>query len=420
MDRISTSPEEGPATQTVRPLWRNVDFMLLWSGQLISILGTNVSGLALPLLILALTHSPAQAGLFAAVRQLPYLLISLPAGALIDRWDRKRTMICCDLLRWLALGSVPLAFALGHLTLLQLYLVALFEGSAYVLFSLAQISALPHVVAPHQLPRAYALDTTIEYTGTLLGPGLGAFIIGLAPVVQVGAIIGYLVDSVSYLLSGLSLLRVRASFQVARADQETPRRLYHGIAEGLRFLWRHRALRLLALLTALVNFLLSPLELALIIRAQSQLHLSVQFVGLIFSVGGVGGILGGLLAPWLHARLRGGQILCAALIIWIGAALLLALSSWPGSLLIGKFLFSFSWPPYGVTVVAYRLRQTPDALQGRVNSAFRNLTYGSEPLGSALGGLLLVALDARIVFGLITAGLAAALLLAIFTRLRRI
>ena len=89
----------------------------------------------------------ALAGLLAAARQLPYLLVSLPAGALVDRWERQRTMIFCDLVRWLALGSVPLAFALGHLTPVQLYLVAFIEGTAYVLFSLAQISALPFLNA---------------------------------------------------------------------------------------------------------------------------------------------------------------------------------------------------------------------------------------------------------------------------------
>ncbi len=189
------SPAEKREAGSARPLWRNVDFLLLWSGQTVSTLGTNISSLALPLLVLALTHSPALAGLLAAARQLPYLLLSLPAGALVDRWNRKRTMIVCDLVRWLALGSVPLAFALGHLTLVHLYLVAFLEGAAYVLFSLAQISALPHVVTERQLPRAYALDTTTEYMGTLLGPSLSALIIGLVPIVQLGAVLAYLVDS---------------------------------------------------------------------------------------------------------------------------------------------------------------------------------------------------------------------------------
>jgi MFS family permease len=420
MKQSRISPQEGRAAQSARSLWRNFDFLLLWSGQTISTLGTNISALAFPLLVLALTHSPVQAGLLAAVRQLPYLLVSLPAGALIDRWERKRTMIYCDLVRWLALGSVPLAFALDHLTLIQLYLVALIEGTAYVLFSLAQISALPHVVTPEQLPRAYALDTITEYVGTLLGPSLGAFIIGLVPLVQIGAVLGYLLDSGSYLLSALSLLRVRVSFQVERSKNETPRRLYHEIVEGLRFLWQQRNLRSMALLTALVNFLQSPVDLALIVLAQSRLHLSVQFIGLILSAGGVGGVIGGVLAPWLCERLRCGQVLCISLIVWLGATLLLALAPWPVMLLVSRFLLSFLWPSYAVAVVAYRLLQTPDELQGRVNSAFRNLSYGSEPLGSALGGLLLVVLSAQTLFGLMAVGLVGSLIFALWTGLCKI
>lgn len=420
MNRIETTPEEGQATRAERPLWRNFDFLLLWSGQTVSTLGTNISALALPLLALALTHSPALAGLLAAARQLPYLLVSLPAGALVDRWERRRTMIYCDLVRWLALGSVPLAFALGHLTLVQLYLVAFIEGTAYVLFSLAQISALPHVVSEKQLPRAYALDTTTEYVGTLLGPSLSAFIIGLVPVVQLGAILAYLVDSGSYLVSVLSLWRMRVSFQAERIKEGGPRRLYREIAEGLRFLWQQRNLRFMALLTALVNFLQSPIDLALIILAQSHLHLSVQFIGLVLSAGGVGGVLGGVFAPWLRERLRYGQILFGSLIVWTCAILLLALAPSALALLVGKFLLGFAWPSYGVVVVSYRLLNTPDELRGRVNSAFRNLTYGCEPLGSALGGALLVVLSAQTVFGIIAAGFVCCILIALGTGLRKI
>src|SRR5436853_3734320 len=118
-------------TQPNKPksLWRNRDYMLLWSGQVVSSVGTQASQLAFPLLILALTRSPAQAGFAGALRALPYLIFSLPAGALIDRWDRKRVMILCDTGRALSMASIPIALVLGHLTILQLYLVSLVEGS---------------------------------------------------------------------------------------------------------------------------------------------------------------------------------------------------------------------------------------------------------------------------------------------------
>ncbi|HEV2460453.1 MAG TPA: MFS transporter, partial [Ktedonobacterales bacterium] len=147
------------------PLWRNRSYLLLWGGQAVSSLGSEASQLALPLLILSVTQSPAQAGIAGALRSLAYLLLGLPAGALVDRWDRRRTMILCDAGRALALGSIPLALALGRLTIAQLYLVSLLEGTLYVFFGLAETAALPHVVAKAQLPAATAQG---EVTGGMV------------------------------------------------------------------------------------------------------------------------------------------------------------------------------------------------------------------------------------------------------------
>lgn len=408
---------EQQESRTSHSLWRNRDFLLLWSGQSVSTLGSGISKFALPLLVLALTHSPAQAGLMAAVRQAPYLLFSLPAGALIDRWDRKAVMIRCDVVRWLTLGSVPLAFALGRLTLTQLYVVAFVEGTAFVLFSLAQIAALPQVVAPAHLSRAYSLDNANEFVGELLGPALGAFIIGLAPAVASGALLAYLTDSVSYLASVFSLRFIRVSFQKERVVM-SGRSLGKEIAEGLRFLREQRRLRLMVILTTAINFLQSSITLAVIVLARTTLRMDVQTLGFVLSAGGVGGLLGASLAPWLRARLRFGQIILGSVLLWVVAVLALVFAPAAGLLIVGLGVVSLLWPVYGVTLVSYRLELAPDALQGRVNSAFRFLSYGSEPLGAAVGGALLATLGPRPVLALIAAGLALCSLFVVGTELR--
>jgi MFS family permease len=173
-------------------LWRNRDLLLLWSGQAVSTAGTEASLLAFPLLMLALTHAPAQAGLLASVRVVPYLVFSLPAGALIDRWDRKRVMLLCDGGRALALGSVVLALIGGHLTTVHLYLVSLLEGTLFTFFTLAQAACLPRVVAKEQLPAANAGNLAIESTAGLIGPSLGGLFYSL------GAGLPFLADAVSY------------------------------------------------------------------------------------------------------------------------------------------------------------------------------------------------------------------------------
>jgi MFS family permease len=397
--------------------WRNRDFLLLWSGQVVSTLGSSVSELALPLLVLTLVHSPVQAGLVTAIQMVPYLLFSLPVGALIDRWDRKLVMIVCDIVRWLVLGSVPLAFILGHLTVAQLYFVAFIEGTARVLFELAQLSSLPRVVHPTHVPRAYAMSEVTTYLASLLGPNLGALIISLARTTIIGTILAYLIDSISYLVSALSLGCIHTSFQTERTPMPE-RSLWKEIVEGLRFLWQQRLLRMLALLTMSVNFFQAGIRLDIIVLVRDQLHLNTLLLGLILSADGVGGLLGGLLAPWIKERLRLGQIIIGSLLIWSAAMLMATLANSAVLLIVSRALVGLIWPVYAVAVVSYRLSLAPDELQGRVNSSFRLLTFGIESVGAAVGGGLLVAIGPRFSLGFVAAGLLLSTVVAICTNWR--
>ncbi len=411
----STQP---PSRKKPRSLWHNRDFMLLWSGQVISLFGTNISAVALPLLMLTLTHSPAQAGLLTAMRLLPHLLFNIPAGVLIDRWNRKKVMVCCDTVRWLALSTVPLAFVSGHLTILQLYLVAFIEGTGYVFFSLAQFASLPRVVHPDQLPRAASLSETGDYIAALLGPGSGTLIISLARTIVTGAILGYLADSLTYLISALTLYFMRVPFQTDRLPVEK-QALLKEIGAGWHFLWRQNRLRILLFVTMTINFLLGPISLVIIVLASGPLHIDVRTLGLILSLNGAGGIVGGIIAPWIKPHLRFGQVIIGSIATWALAASLLAIAGSPFLLIIGGALIWFMCPLYNVYFVPYHLTLVPDELQGRVNSAFRFWTYGSEPLGTTIGGLLIASLGPRLVCWLIAAGFALCAILVSCTELRK-
>src|SRR5437588_6011628 len=146
----STGEESFISSRHTISLWRNRDYLLLWSGQALSDIGGAVSELAFPLLVLAVTQSPAQAGFVAALRALPATLFSLLAGVLVDRWDRKRVMLVCDAGRALSLASIPIAYALGHLTIWQLYMTAFLEGSLMMVFTLAKTATIPQVVTRAQ------------------------------------------------------------------------------------------------------------------------------------------------------------------------------------------------------------------------------------------------------------------------------
>src|SRR5581483_10876908 len=209
-----------PVNTAALPLNRNRDFLLLWSGHLVSTAGTQVTDLALPLLVLALTNSPTQAGIVAACGTVPRFVLALPAGVLVDRLDRKRVMIACDVLRALALGSIPLALWLGRLTMAQLYIVSFLLGTGFIFFFLARVSALPRVVAREQLPSAVARQEAADSVVTLVGPPLGGFVFGL------GRALPFLADAISYVVSAASLGFIRVPFQRERAEEEKAANLW--------------------------------------------------------------------------------------------------------------------------------------------------------------------------------------------------
>jgi len=359
--------------------------MLLWSGQVISNMGSQVSQLAFPLFILLLTHSPVLAGLAGALRAFPYLVFSLPAGALIDRWDRKRVMILCDAGRALALASIPIAFAFGLLTIAQLFVVSFVEGTLYVFFNIAEVACLPRVVAKEQLPAANAQNLATEGITSLVGPPLSGLLYGIASTLP------FLADAISYLASVLSLFFIKTKFQGERAAAR--RGLWIEIKEGLSWLWHQPIIRFMAILTGGNNLFGAGSILVIIVLAQ-HMHASPFTIGLIFAIGGIGAILGAIIAPPLQRRLSFGQ----AIIItsWLFGLLTLLYIVAPNPLVLGIItaLLFVGGPIYNVVSVSYRLVLIPDQLQGRVNSAFRLIAFCGQPLGLAVTGVLLQTINA--------------------------
>jgi MFS family permease len=354
--------------------------MLLWSGQAVSATGGMMTELALPLLVLALTHSPAQAGLVATAYAIPYLLFALPAGALADRWNRKKVMILCDLGRAIAFASIPVAIALGHLSLALIYVVAVVGGTLFVFFNVCEAAALPRVVPREQLHAATAQNQMIEPVSSLLGPPIAGLLF------QIGRGIPFLVDGVSYGLSVVSLSFIRTRFQGERGTSGEA--LTTEIRQGLAWLLGHKLIRFLALLTGGNNLALSGGFLTAIVLAQ-HLHASAFVIGLIFTVGAVGGFLGALASVPIQERLTFGQAMVA--VSWVAAAVFPLMAVAPNVIALGVVMGAlfFLTPVYNVVQFTYRAAIIPDELQGRVNSVFRLVAFGGQPIGTALAGLLL-------------------------------
>ncbi len=400
-------------------LWRNADFLRLWSGQVISTVGSAISRLALPLLVLALTGSPVQAGLIAATQQVPFVVLGLPAGALLDRWNRKTVMLTCDTARLIAFGSVPLAWALGHLTLTHLYAVALVHGTALVFFNIAQLAALPRVVRTDQLAEAHSLNTGSEGIGTLIGPGIGGLLIGLAPAVAAGAALAYLVDAISYAVSLVTLVTIRTPFQTPRVAPPL-RQIHRQILEGLRWIWDRRDLRWLMPVNTLHRTAFAPVQLAVVLLGAQSLRTDPATLGLLFSAAGAGGLAASLFTPPLRRRVSVGHCMVGLTAVHAAALLVVALA--PGVPLAAAGLFAAGAMENmtGIVQVSYRLSVIPDALQGRVNSSYRFVSYFGSTLGTAVGGVLLATLEARVVLALIATAIGVISAAASLTQVRRL
>jgi MFS family permease len=371
----SDRPRPGPP-----PLRRNRDFVLLWTGQAVSLLGSRITSIAIPLLVYALTRSPAQMGVVAFFGTLPYIVVQLPAGGIVDRLDRKRVMVTCDVVRAIALGSIPTAIWAGVVTVPQLAVVAFVEGSLSVVFGLAENAALPKVVPTPQLTEAIAQNEARERGAALGGQPLGGALFSISHALP------FVVDAVSYAVSVATLLFVRTPFRVEeRADRETFAR---EIREGFRWLWRNPFLRACSIMIAGSNFIFQGVFLAVIVVARTRGATSFEIFA-IFLIQALGGLAGALLAPRLQRRLPTRGIVVGVNWVWTAILPLMALPVPP--IVLGPLfgLMTFAGPTWNVVIGTYQLTMIPDRLLGRVQSVDMLLSWGAIPLGSIVAGVML-------------------------------
>jgi hypothetical protein len=367
-------------------LWRNREFVLLESGRLLSTAGTSSTGIAYPLLVLALTSSPAKAGLVGFARLAPYALLALPAGVAADRWNRKSLMIGADVVRALMLAGLAVAVQLDHAGWPLIAAIAFAEGAGAVVFGVAQAGALRAIVPRRQLPAAVGAQRARSAAVDLAGPPLGGALFA------VGRALPFAVDSASYAFSIVSLAAIRTPFQEERELEST--RLRSQVAEGLRFLWRQPFIRATTFLYALLNVTIPALLLVVIVVGRRD-GLSSSEIGGLVAAFGAALLAGALLSPLLRRRLSVRAIILLELWTALGSGLFLV---WPTVwVLVGGMLpQAIVIPATDSVVVGYRVAVTPDRLLGRVESVRSNLARLIDPLGPLAAGLLLSATSARV------------------------
>ena len=369
-------------------LWKDGEFLKLWCGQSISELGSQVSALALPTVaILILNATPFQVGLLEALQFLAFPVLGLIAGVYADRIRRRPIMIVCDLLRMVALGSVPVAYVLGLLTIEQLYVVALLVGVGTVFFDVAYQSYLPAIISRSDLVEG---NSKLQVTGSvaqMVGPALAGFLIQI-----VGAARAVTVDATSFLLSVLSLWWIRRPEPTPQPGSEAGRSgFFSEMLEGVRFVLGNPTISRIAGSTATSNLGGNMVFAVYLIFAYRFLHLSPGVIGLVFAAGAVGGLLGALSASWIAARIGVGPTLFVSILAGGLSLILVPLAQYGFAipLLIASF-FVGSWvnPVYNITQVSLRQAITPDRVQGRMNATVRTIIWGTIPIGAFIGGTI--------------------------------
>ncbi|WP_433292980.1 MFS transporter [Actinoplanes sp. CA-030573] len=382
-------------------LWRNRDFAALFSAQLVSTLGATVTGTAMPLLVLTLTGSPADAGLVGAAGALPFLVAGLIAGPLVDRWNRRTILLAAEIVAGLALATVPIALWLDRAAVAHLAVVAFVQGLCAVFFGLAERAALPLVVPASRIAAAVARNEARSRGAALAGPPLGGLLFGL------GRSIPFVADSLSYLLSALVLLFVRRDLRASVPPAAGP--LRRSAAEGLRWVWRHPLVRAAILLLAVSNFVFQALVLVIVVLARDR-GATPAAVGVMLGIYSAGGFLGALAATRLHRVFSSRTVIIG--VTWVWAALLpfFAVATDVGRIGLLGAACAFAGPLFDVVLMAYAAVLVPNELMGRVMAAAMTVTWGVLPLASLAAGFLLTALGPVVSIGVLSAVMLAAAL----------
>jgi hypothetical protein len=367
------------------PLWRNRDFVLLQTGQLLSSIGTSSASIAYPLLVLAVSGSAAQAGLVSFTRLAPFALFGLLAGVAADRWSRKRLMIASDGVSAVAIGALGMLILTGHAGIGAILAVAFVEATGATFFATSQAGALRAVVPPRQLPAAAGAQEARRAAVRLGGAPLGGALFGI------GRSVPFLVDAASYLFSTISLLAARTPFQEARERDPAPLRAQ--VAEGFHFLWGQPFIRTCAFLYGLGNFLMPGVLLVVVVVGRRQ-GLSGGEIGALIAIFGAATLVGSLASPLFRRAFSVRTILLLELWTWLGGWAFVAQPS-VYVLLAAIVPFGIAAPVTDSVVVGYRIAMTPDRLLGRVESVRSNISLLIAPLGPLAAGLLLSATSAR-------------------------
>ena len=388
------SPAELGTSTPHRPsLWRQGDFMKLWTGQTISQFGDEITLLGIPLLAIGILGAgPLEMGLLGVVRFLPWIFFTLPAGVWVDRMRRRPILIGADIARAALLASIPIAFVGGFLTLIQVYIVAFIAGTLEVFFDVAYQSYLPSIVERDELVEGNSKLELSRAGSQVAGPTVAGFLIQ-----AISAPFAIAFDALSYLGAALFIGLIRRPEAGPEphdpADGKRPS-MWQEARAGVGYVITNRYLRSIAATTGTANLFSNISGAVLILYLNSPdigLGLDAAALGIIFALGNLGVILGALTGGRLAKAIGIGPTIIASEFV-AGLAVFAVPLAPPDDpfwvLVIGGLILGFGIVVYNVNQVGLRQAITPDRMLGRMNATMRLIVWGTIPIGALIGGIL--------------------------------
>jgi MFS family permease len=363
-------------------LWADREWRKYWLSRVVSYAGGTVTYVTAPILVYALTSSALLTGVTAAMEGLPYLLFGLLAGALSDRVDRQRLMVACDLVNAVVLVSVPIAAAFGHLTAAHVIAVGFVSSTVFVFFDSANFGAVPTLVGKERIPAA---NSAVWGTAQVFDVALPGLVGVLVAVISPSSL--YWVQAFTFLASAALIRAIRRSMS---GDRDVTRRLRDDVLTGVRWLWAHPTLRVMTGVGTVTSFALGGIIGQLVPFADQQLGIRQGDVrlGAVFAAFSLGGLVGTgsrrFVAAYSPARI-------SLVAMTVMSVLLLALPWWHDWRITVSvvFLFGVADIVAVMNVINFRQEETPEEMQGRVNTTGRMLSWGlGSPVGALLGGVV--------------------------------
>ncbi|MER5892446.1 MFS transporter [Streptomyces sp. NPDC001876] len=384
-----TATQAHAGERSTASLWRNGDFLKFWLGETLSLLGTQVTTLALPLTaITAFDATDEQVGVLRFLQLVPYLGLAVVFGVWVDRARRRRIMLGANLLRTILLALVPVLYWTDALSMLSLLVIACAVGVASVLFDVSWMSYVPTLVRdPKHYVEAGAKMGMSSSAADVAGPGLAGVLVG-----ALTAPVALIVDAFSYLVSMISLLLIRTP--EPRPEPPAARRhLPTELRDGVRWVLKNPVLRSLALIGCCCNFSMITVWTMFLLHGTRDLHLDSTVLGGIFATASVGGLIGAAVSRRVIRRFRLGLVYLVAQSALLIGPMLIVLATGPRPVMVGMFVLSF-FTSYlglgvaGVIIVSLRQASTPQSMMGRMTAVFRTLLFGGGALGGLFAGLL--------------------------------